>query len=213
MTEIKQISCKMVNTYLLKGKNGAVLVDTGETADQEKILKACENENVRLLLLTHGHIDHIQNGAYLAQQLHVPIAMHPKDAELIRNQFAQAMESTGLFGKILAAASKSKMKKNQIEPFDPELFLQEGDSLEPYGVQASVMELPGHTKGSIGLDVEGRAVIAGDALMHMLRPGEASIYADREKLKESAKRITALGNRTIYFGHGMPVPNRNWISD
>ena len=164
-------------------------------------------------MLTHGHIDHIQNGAYLAQQLHVPIAMHPKDAELIRNQFAQAMESTGLFGKILAAASKSKMKKNQIEPFDPELFLQEGDSLEPYGVQASVMELPGHTKGSIGLDVEGRAVIAGDALMHMLRPGEASIYADREKLKESAKRITALGNRTIYFGHGMPVPNRNWISD
>ena len=120
------------------------------------------------------------------------------------------MESTGLFGKILATASKSKMKKNQIESFDPELFLQEGDSLEPYGVQASVMELPGHTKGSIGLDVEGRAVIAGDALMHMLRPGAASIYADQEKLKESAKRITALGNRTIYFGHGAPVPNRNW---
>ncbi|MFG6364186.1 MBL fold metallo-hydrolase [Schaedlerella sp.] len=210
MTEIKQIPCGMVNTYLLKGKNGAVLVDTGETADREKVLKACENENVRLLLLTHGHIDHIQNGAYLARKLHVPIAMHQKDAELIRNQFAQALEGTGLFGKILAAASRSKMKKNQIEPFDPELFLREGDSLEPYGVQASVMELPGHTKGSIGLDVEGRAVIVGDALMHMLRPGAASIYADREKLKESAKRITALGNRTIYFGHGTPVPNREW---
>ena len=54
MTEIKQISCKMVNTYLLKGKNGAVLVDTGETADQEKVLKACENANVRLLVLTHA---------------------------------------------------------------------------------------------------------------------------------------------------------------
>ena len=36
MTEIKQIPCGMVNTYLLKGKNGAVLVDTGETADREK---------------------------------------------------------------------------------------------------------------------------------------------------------------------------------
>ena len=85
MTEIKQIPCGMVNTYLLKGKNGAVLVDTGETADREKVLKACENENVRLLLLTHGHIDHIQNGAYLARKLHVPIAMHQKDAELIRS--------------------------------------------------------------------------------------------------------------------------------
>lgn len=211
MTEIEQIPCKMVNAYLLKGENGAVLVDTGETADREKVLQVCRGENVRLLVLTHGHIDHIQNGAYLARELHVPIAMHQKDLELIRNQFAQVLESTGLFGKILAAASRSKMKKNRIEAFEPERFLQEGDSLERFGVQASVMELPGHTEGSIGLDVEGRAVIAGDALMHMVRPEAACIYVDREKLKNSAKRITALGKRTIYFGHGAPTQNRNWI--
>ena len=46
----------MVNCYLLKGKDGAVLVDTGETGYEEKILEACAGENVRLIMLTHGHI-------------------------------------------------------------------------------------------------------------------------------------------------------------
>ena len=42
------------------------------------------------------------------------------------------------------------------------------DSLESYGVMASVLELPGHTEGSIALDVEGKSIIVGDALMPTL---------------------------------------------
>lgn len=211
MTEIKRIVCGMVNCYLLAGEEGAVLVDTGETGYEEKVRKECENKNVRLLVLTHGHIDHIQNAAYLARKLEIPIAMSKKDQELIRNQFAQPLTGTGIFGKALEAASKSKMQKKRIEDFEPEIFLREGDWLGRFGIDASVMELPGHTKGSIGLDVDGRAVIAGDALMHMLLPGTACIYGDKRKLRESAERIAGLGRRTIYFGHGAPAANRPWV--
>ncbi len=210
MTEIKRIAGKMANCYLLMGKGGAVLVDTGETGDREKVLEMCRNKNVRLLVLTHGHIDHIQNAAYLARELQIPIGMNEKDVELIRNQSAQPLTGTGIFGRVLEKASKKKMAKERIENFIPEIFLKEGDTLEAFGVQASVMELPGHTEGSIGLDVEGRAVIAGDALMHMLRPGPAGIYGDKRKLLESAGRIASLGSREIYFGHGAPVLNREW---
>ena len=107
-------------------------------------------------------------------------------------------------------ASERTMQKEQIQTFTPEIFLSEGDTLEPFGIQASVLELPGHTEGSIGLDVDGQAVIVGDALMHMLRPGMASIYTDRRKLRESAEKITALGERMVYFGHGTPTANRDW---
>ena len=102
------------------------------------------------------------------------------------------------------------MKKNQIEDFTPEIFLKEGDTLEAYGIEASVLELPGHTEGSIGLEVDGQAVIVGDALMHMLWPGMACIFGDREKLRESVGRISALGSRTIHYGHGSPTKNRSW---
>ena len=74
----------MANCYLLMGKGGAVLADTGETGDREKVLEMCRNKNVRLLVLTHGHIDHIQNAAYLARELQIPIGMNEKDVELIR---------------------------------------------------------------------------------------------------------------------------------
>lgn len=201
----------MANCYLLTGKDGSVLIDTGETGDKEKVLEECRNKNVRLLVLTHGHIDHIQNAAYLARELQIPIGMHERDLELSRDQSAQPLTGTGIFGRVLEKASKRKMAKERIETFQPEIFLKEGDTLEPYGVEASVLELPGHTDGSIGLDVDGKSVIAGDALMHMLLPGPACIYGDKKKLQESAGRITALGSRKIYFGHGAPVSNRTWV--
>ncbi len=210
MTEIKRITCGTVNCYLLESKNKAVLVDTGEAGYEEKVWAACAGKDIRLLILTHGHIDHIQNAAYLAQRASIPIAIHKKDLELIQDQFSQPLASTGIFGRALKIASERKMQKEQIQTFTPEIFLSEGDTLEPFGIQASVLELPGHTEGSIGLDVDGQAVIVGDALMHMLRPGMASIYTDRRKLRESAEKITALGERMVYFGHGTPTANRDW---
>ena len=211
MTEIERVVCGMVNCYLLMGEHGAVLVDTGETADRERIVAACRKKQVRLILLTHGHIDHIQNAAYLAREWNVPIAMNEKDAGLVRNQFAQPLTGKGIFGWGLEKASKRKMQKNQVEDFAADLFLKEGDTLEQFGVQASVLELPGHTEGSIGLDVDGHTVLVGDALMHMLFPGIACIYRDEKKLRESAEKITALGSRTVCFGHGTSMANRHWL--
>ena len=45
MTEIERVVCGMVNCYLLMGEHGAVLVDTGETADRERIVAACRKKN------------------------------------------------------------------------------------------------------------------------------------------------------------------------
>lgn len=103
MTEIERIAGEMANCYLLTGKEGAVLVDTGETGDREKVLKKCRNKNVRLLVLTHGHIDHIQNAAFLAKKLQIPIGMNEKDVELIRNQSAQPLTGSGIFGRVVIA--------------------------------------------------------------------------------------------------------------
>lgn len=65
VTEIKRIVCGMVNCYLVTGKAGSVLVDTGEKGYEEKVLRECGNKNVRLLVLTHGVVLQIKREANL----------------------------------------------------------------------------------------------------------------------------------------------------
>lgn len=209
--EIKRIVCGTVNCYIVATEHGSVLVDTGEERYGEKVYRACTGKNVRLLVLTHGHIDHVQNAADLAKRLQIPIAMSKKDLNLLKDQLSQPLEGIGLLGKGLAAISKRKMAQERVKPFAPDIFLHQGDTLEAYGVPAVLLELPGHTEGSIALDVSGHSVIVGDTLMHMPFPEISHLYGDKTKLQESAGRIAALGDRTIYFGHGAPAANRDWL--
>ena len=213
--ELKRIQVGHANSYLLAAGKDAVLVDTGMTPWRDKVLGACLNYNVRLLVLTHGHMDHVQNAAYLARWLQIPIAMHRADVELLRDNHAQAMNAEVLPGKAIAAGSLALCKMGSkiaaIPEFQPGVFLEEGDTLEKWGIPAKVAALPGHTNGSIGLDVLDKHLLVGDALMNMLYPTVSMLYNNRAEMLESARKISALGERTIWFGHGKPVANRNWV--
>ena len=85
--------------------------------------------------------------------------------------------------------------------------VQDGDDLSAYGVKAKVMALPGHTKGSIGLDVAGKYLFVGDELDNWVKPGIGHLYYDKEEIKRSAERVRSLGDRIICYGHGKPTKN------
>ena len=88
------------------------------------------------------------------------------------------------------------------------IYVKEGDNLDAYGFRAEIIELPGHTMGSIGVDVEEKHLLVGDALDNWITPGTGHLYFDKEALYKSADRIRSLGERTIYYGHGKPTPNK-----
>ena len=79
MSNIERIQCGNGNAYLLYDGENAVLIDTCRNKYKEKILERCKTKNVRLIVLTHGHIDHIQNAAFLSKELNAPIAIHKAD--------------------------------------------------------------------------------------------------------------------------------------
>ena len=87
------------------------------------------------------------------------------------------------------------------------IFVGNGEDLGAYGFDAKVIELPGHTLGSIGVDVEEKHLLVGDALDNWIRPGVGHLFYDRDALERSAEKIRALGDRTIYYGHGKPTQN------
>lgn len=199
------------NCYLVSEADSSILVDTGLKGNERKILNACKGKNVKLIVLTHGHIDHIQNAAYLANQLQVPIAMHEKDIVLIHNNLYREMKSNGFSGNIVKFFSVVSAKYAKIQTFVPDVILKEGDRLLNYGIDGEVIELPGHTQGSIGIKLGDQYLLAGDALMNFFTPGVSLLYEDREQMQKSAKRISDMGRLIIYFGHGNAVENRIWV--
>lgn len=197
------------NCYILQQKGFAILVDTGVTGSEKKILRICKDYQVKLIVLTHGHIDHIQNTAFLAKQLQVPIAMSKKDLDLIHDSSSHEMMANGWKGSIVKFFSTFSVKSGTIKKFEPAIFLEEGDSLLKYGINAQVFEFPGHTAGSIGLKV-GNHLLVGDALMNIFSPEVSLLYENKEELLKSADKITKMGDVKIYFGHGKPAKNRRW---
>ena len=210
MSHIERIQCGNGNCYLVTDGESAILVDTGRTKFREKILAKCRGKNVRLIVLTHGHVDHVQNAAFLSEALHAPVAMHGDDYGLAKDNRSEPMSAHGLLGKIVLKLSQKSFQVDKIEPFEPQVFLKDGDSLREYGVPAAVVELPGHTKGSIGILVDDTDILVGDALMNMFCPAKSLLYGDRGRMEQSAARISALGGVTVHFGHGKPVKNRDW---
>ena len=203
---IETIKCGFVNAFIIAEGECAVLVDTGMEDSRYELLKAARERNVRLIILTHCHIDHAQNARYLMENLHVPVAMSRLDENLIKNPLSQKMEARDIIGRRILPDGKTV-----IPEFRPSVYLEDGYSLEPYGINTRVVALPGHTDGSIGIDVDGTDIIVGDALMNMPRPALPHIYHNYDEMIESALRISSLGERTVHFGHGKAVKNRVWV--
>lgn len=149
MVKIHRIASGNVNCYIVADNDKAILIDTGRKKYREKILERCKKFHVSLIVLTHGHMDHCQNAAYLAEALHIPIAMNKNDMDLIPDNRKQSLLAKTLLGKIVLSVSLSSFEMDSLEVFEPIIYLKNGDDLSEYGIAAKVVELPGHTKGSI----------------------------------------------------------------
>lgn len=204
MSEILQIG-KLNNCYLIVGSGGSVLVDTGPRSARDAVYKKVKDRNVKLIVLTHGHHDHIANAAYLCAQLQVPIAMHPGDVALIENQSARPLMADHFIGKMIKFMSGILVRQSPMEPFEPSVSLVQGFSLEPYGVAGVICELPGHTKGSIGILVDDDTLLAGDALMNMLGSPASKLFEDKELMLRSMSEIRKMPVSKIYVGHGSRI--------
>lgn len=130
--------------------------------------------------------------------------MNKKDVGLLKNQMKEKLSAKTIPGKIVLLFSLLSFKKVKMN-ITPSVFLEDGDLLKAYGVDAEVIALPGHTQGSIGIDCKEDCVIVGDALMNMFYPTVSMLYGNEKMMRQSAEKIKKMGDKTIYFGHGKPV--------
>ncbi|HYE69599.1 MAG TPA: MBL fold metallo-hydrolase [Anaerovoracaceae bacterium] len=207
---VDRIKCRAVNCYLLTGSKGSILVDAGNPSDVSRIYDRVKDRNVRLILLTHGHPDHIGAASGLARLLHVPIAMSREDAVLLEAPAVRKLQGHTFLGWILTLTSNLSLRGEADLQLSPDIWLEDGQDLMDYGVEARIVSLPGHTKGSVGVLTGEKDFIVGDALFHIIRPTTALIYENREQMEKSAGIIIRSGARFLYAGHGSPFSNEKF---
>ncbi len=92
----------------------------------------------------------------------------------------------------------------RIRRFKPDFVLVEGYDLSRHGIDARVLHLPGHSKGSIGILTAGGDLFCGDLLMNVIRPELHFLIDDLAECGRSIQKLAGLNVKTVYPGHGRP---------
>ena len=184
---IDTIVCGPVNAYLVHGNNASILIDTGTAKYKEKVWEACKNNNVKLIILTHGHFDHCQNAAYLAHKLNCLVGIARDDIDLVKNNQKRKVFGKGIWGKTYAYLSNRNIKKNEIHEIVPDVILENEMPLQVFGIDGKIIGLPGHTKGSIGVMLATGELLVGDAMQNIISPSTTWCFEDYEQSRESTK--------------------------
>lgn len=205
---IHQIDGVQGNCYLIE-RDGLVLIDTGLPRNAGKILGYItgtlhrDMHDVKTIIITHYHADHTGSAAELRRATGAKVAIHTADADYLSGK-RPAVPLKGIRGRVLMLL----MFLWPCEPLDPDILLQDGDTIA--GLRC--IHTPGHTPGSITLlDPEHRVLFCGDTLL--TRNGPVSgpppgATGDMAQARESAKALAGLDYDVLLSGHGPPLrPN------
>lgn len=210
---IKIIHPGGVNCYLLRAGDGYILIDTGVSSGRSLLVKELENEgvapgNLILIILTHGDSDHAGNCTFLREKYSTEIAMHPGDLGMVERGDMSWNRKTrpdrmSLVCRTMSFVFGKLVRQPEFETFAPDIWIKDGHSLSEYGLNATALYLPGHSKGSIGILTKNGDLFCGD-LIYNIRgfcfiDDLADHSASMEKLK--SYRIDM-----VYPGHGKPFP-------
>ena len=165
----------------------AAIIDPGDEAD--KILQSVADSNleVKTIINTHGHFDHVSANKGIHAATNAPILIHALDAPMLEHISASAA-NWGL------SAENSPV---------PDRTLNDGDTIVFGNITLNVLHTPGHTPGGISLFTEGH-VFVGDTLFAGSIGRTDFPGGDFATLKSSIQdKLFTLGDDVrVYTGHG-----------
>ncbi len=192
--------------YLIEGPEGLVLVDAGLWRDGALVLRELrrrQRDDLRLIFLTHAHVDHCGGAAAIRRATGAPIAIHRADGDALAQGATPLHAAPRGPGRWLPPILKWAARWWRPPPTSPDLLLRDGDRLDDFDLDAVVLHTPGHTPGSACLWVAGQWLFAGDLVSSTGRPHvQRYLATDWDALAASIRRVRALSPALTYPGHG-----------
>lgn len=186
------------NIWLVGDEREVVVIDAAH--NHEPIVEAVAGRRVAAIALTHGHNDHINAAAALADAVDAPIWLHPEDRMLWDAVYPDRA---------------------------PDRNLTEGTVLEAGGAELAVVHTPGHSPGCCCFHATGdlgdatEVVFSGDTLFCGGPGATGRSFSDFPTIVESIRRklLTLPSETVVHTGHGesttigAEAPNlQDWIA-
>ena len=119
------------NIYVIKGKNGDILIDTGFIGMRRQLKKWLDKFNIKLVILTHAHVDHIWNVSYINKRYGCQIAMSKDDIENIDNSRICSVPSCKKY-TLWTKFMRFGMKNFIPQKFDIDILLHDNQVIRYY---------------------------------------------------------------------------------
>lgn len=209
----------MVNCHLIIAAKGCILVDAGLPGSEERIHRALKRHGlsfsaIKLIVITHAHVDHAGNAARLRTLSGAPIVGHHADLRHYTQQEPMTFCATGWFGRLFL---KTGLILQPYLPFVPDMLLRGNERLDlaPFGIVGTVTHTPGHTAGSLSVELENKMALVGDLIASgvllggLVRTGHAKrppFEDDPAATAVALQRLLDGGTKQFYMGHGGPLP-------
>ncbi|WP_267382872.1 MULTISPECIES: MBL fold metallo-hydrolase [unclassified Sphingomonas] len=198
------------NTVLLEDGDDLVLFDAG-FADKEQVLFDAiaklgrKPSDLRHLVFTHGHPDHIGSAAAIVAATGATTWMHAADKPLAENggPFRPMPPSKGILNAAMYWWFWDQNERTA--PFTIDHTVKEGDVL-PIAGGLPVIGTPGHCAGQVAFLWKGtRLLIAGDVFMNVFGLADPLGFEDAEEGRRSQRKVAGLDFEAIVFGHGPAI--------
>ncbi len=190
MIDIKcfRIGVLQTNCYLITDRKTGDMAVIDPGFKSEKLLdeiKSRENGELKYILLTHGHFDHISGVKWLKNAMNADVYIGVKDSDFTTNP-----ELSHMFPKLYT------------EMFKADKLLKEGDVLTLGDTEIKVIETPGHTAGGLCY-ITDNCIFCGDTLFQGSAGRTDLPTGSDEELAKSLRRLSAIEeNLEVYPGHG-----------
>lgn len=206
----------MLNAFLVIGPGGPVLVDTGLPGSVPaigRVVRAAglDWSDIKLIVLTHGHIDHAGSAVELRRLTGAPVLYHAAETPYCTGE-KPLLRPTRLFGRLFRMTGAIE---RPFPPVSADILMQGQEfDLKTLGLEGTIRHTPGHTPGSVSLLLPSGDVLAGDLAASGIllggialrgRPERPPFEEDPHVTARSLDELLAMGAVRFHLGHGGPL--------
>lgn len=215
---------RISNIYLIEMEKGYLLIDTGyreQFGPFERALKkkGIALEDITYVFITHVHDDHVGFLNQLLERTKGKVILHPESVERLKagqNSFDGGCSSVvaWIFCQLMKLFGKGEHLFQPVEAFDRYILVtKETQSDIEKMLSAKIIALPGHTKDSMALLFDNRALFCGDAAMNGIPSRNHVIIwiEDLDEYKASWNKMIELDFQKVYPSHGKPFTKEQLV--